>query len=170
MTQLMGLDHAFAFALEHGAWLEIDFEREPGVPYNPRPARIALILINDAKTKDLAALTAGVLATAHADLSLLREKLPEVPSTALELAILSLAEPELLIEQIAPHAGIVACALHLDRARHRHLVRDPEKLLLWRSFIEMTERYIALADRVSPELSVLLGAWMKRATDNERSE
>jgi len=168
MTQLMGLDEAFAFALEHGAWMELDFEREEGVPYNPRPARVALILINDAKTKDLSALTAGVLATAHPDLNLLREKLSVLPSAVTELAILALSEPELLIEQRAPHAGIVACALHLDRARHRHLVRDPEKLLQWKSFVETTERYQALADKVSPELGLLLAAWLRRARESEK--
>ncbi len=163
------IDSAFAFSMDNGGWLELDFDREPGVSFNPRPARVGLILLNDAKITDGAVLTAGVLATAHADLENMRGALPELPASIRELAILAHSEPELLEEMKDKAAGTVAVTLHLDRARHRHLVRDPEKLLQWRDFIDLTDRYTSLAERVCPQLAVLLGAWHRRATAGSAS-
>jgi len=157
------IDRAFAFSMDNGGWLELDFDREPGVSFNPRPARIGLILLNDAKVTDGVALTAGVLATAHADLELIRETLPELPPSIAELAILAQAEPEQLEAMEDEAAGTIAATLHLDRARHRHLVRDPEKLLQWEEFLHITDRYTALAERVCPRVAILLTAWYRRA-------
>ncbi len=158
------LDAAFAFSLEHGGWLEIDFERDENASFNPRPARVALILLRDAHIKDSEVLTAAMLATAHADLTHFRSTLTAIPARVCELAVLAQAEPEMLEAKGVPNAGKIAAALHLDRARHRHLARDPEKLLRWEQFIELTEQFTALADRVCPELAVFLSAWHRRAT------
>lgn len=158
------LDQAFGFALEHGGLTELDFEREEDVSFNPRPARVALILLRDAHIKESEVLTAAMLATAHADLTHFRSTLTAIPGRVCELAILAQAEPEILEEKASASAGKIAAALHLDRARHRHLARDPEKLLRWEEFIQLTEQFAALADRVSPELAVLLSAWHRRAT------
>ena len=62
------LDEAFGWAMQVGGEKELDFTRDPEVSFNPRPARIPLILIKDASRFGTDLLAASILSTAPGSL------------------------------------------------------------------------------------------------------
>lgn len=62
------LNEAFALVISSGALWERDFVRPHSASYNPRPARVALILIHDALEKRPEVLAAGMLCSLGSEL------------------------------------------------------------------------------------------------------
>lgn len=59
------LSNIFLSCMKQGGAEELDFTREPEVSYNPRPARVVHILINDLKVSDAEIVAAGMQACAQ---------------------------------------------------------------------------------------------------------
>lgn len=153
------LEAAFEYAIARGGREECDFVREPDVSFNPRAARIPLILINDAQCREERVLAAATLATAAPDTSLEGVFDDEL----IALATLSHRPPQaLLSSQPEGAASLIASALHLDRARHYHLAPGVSAER-WEEFLALTEDHIQLAERCSRPLHILLSAWCERA-------
>jgi len=55
----------YAEAMSNGGSKELDFAREAGVSFNPRPARVALIQLNEAEVLDLDTLKTNILHSSH---------------------------------------------------------------------------------------------------------
>lgn len=164
------LEVSFAHAVEKGGLTELDFTREEGVSFNPRPARVALILLSNAQVTDPEVIAAGMLASSDPldDLKHL-----EVAERARVLAHAALEPPE-VIASIDPairfEVAIVALALWLDRVRHLH--QSPDATIRWNEMLERTDCYITLAAQTSEPLHTLLLAWRERAAhgrDRQRS-
>lgn len=164
------LELSFTHAIEKGGLNELDFKREEGVSYNPRPARVALILLSNAQVADAEVIAAGMLASSDPldDLKHL-----EVAERARVLAHAALEAPEEIAKIDPPlrfEVAIVALALWLDRVRHLH--QSPSASTLWNEMVELTDRYIELAAQTSEPLHTLLLAWKERAAhgrDRQRS-
>ncbi|MFN8391450.1 MAG: hypothetical protein U0136_14275 [Bdellovibrionota bacterium] len=165
------LQKAFQFSVDNGGLLELDFTREPGVSYNPRPARVGLILLNDVRSRSLDQIIAGFFATSASDASALFTE----PSFAdpIRMASLALAAPESLLQAdtlVERAARDLALALHLDRARHRHQAPNAKSGAAWEQFLADTAAYVALAKESEHPLFQMLDHWYRRASHSRTRE
>lgn len=159
------LDYCFETAILHQGLEEIDFIREEGVSYNPRPARVALILINDAKIQDLQLISNSFLANIEKNkLENLKNEKSKIPEEFFQNALL--AKSPFFAENLRKEIKIISLALQLDRARHRHLSPRLNNKENWQEFLEENLKYIKLAKDLSPELYLLLEKWQERAERN----
>lgn len=159
------LDAAFNFSIQHGGRAELDFVREIGVSYNPRPARIGLILLKIAGITKSTVLAGGILATAHDSIAEAVELLPKdvvklARDSQLPTAVLFGKHLDGQAKDEPAFAAIIAVALHLDRARHIHM--GPAEASVWRNFLDETVQYVTLARWCSPPIAILLEAWTVR--------
>ncbi|MBL7661351.1 hypothetical protein JNK13_01230 [bacterium] len=139
--------------LNHGA-VEPDFSRDPGVSFNPRPARISLILINTVDISDLQSICAGMLACIPNLDSV--DKLPQRLSDAAAIAQASQL-PATAIK--LPEALIINAALFLDRARQSHRSSKQELPTL---LLEESKQILELITPLSSPLAALIQAWQQR--------
>lgn len=155
------LEKAFALSLERGGLFEIDFKREEGVSYNPRPARHCHILLSDCGVRDERTLEASLLASTW-ELNLFSTELfsfdADFPRSA------NLAEEAKQEQPVSANARLIRLAQLLDRARHVHLSKDPSKLEEVRQKVSF---YLELGKlepswRLNDKLFSLLHAWLKR--------
>lgn len=149
------LDAAFDFAIQHGGLDEVDFVREEGVSYNPRPARIALILLKDVQTDSFLTLAGGMLAAVPAALHLA----PRSCTDAAALAHRSALPPT---ELAGEPAAAIACAVFLDRARHLHQAASDRRRQIGETMLDQCKDYIRLAEHAAPGIAVLLTHWERR--------
>ena len=103
------LQDTFDFVIKNGGLEEIDFTREEGQSFNPRPARIAQIMIKDCSILSVEAIEASLLASIENSRS-------EISSQAIK--IINSIHIE---EKINQFSKALSLALILDRARHLHL-------------------------------------------------
>lgn len=148
------IDRAFAISMQHSGKEEIDFIREDGVSFNPRPARAALILIKDAKETSAVSIAAIVIASVYETTEDL-----EFDSAVLDLVKESLKDTTKIQSK---SAALIACSLWLDRARHLHQIAEENREKVWPSFLEMHKNYLELANKHSSSLHILLDAWERR--------
>ena len=159
------LDSCFNLALLHGGESEWDFSRAPDASYNPLPARVALILINDARIT-----RAEILATAMiASVCLKEEDLLTLRSfTEFKhvCALLNLVEqyPSCTMEnsEIERDIASIVAALWLDRARHIHLTPHQDKITIWEDFSEMITPIARDTTGARGNLHLLLSTWLER--------
>ena len=212
------LDLAFRFAMDRGGALEPDYTRPEGQSYNPRPARIGVILINDSGEKAVEVLLAGLIASAETG----EEKIDAILSEHFSSSVISIAKMaklsteerhrtlghsalghsalghsalghsslghsslghsslghsalseqpnqkgERLNEQ--KFATIIAGAIGLDRARHRHLAAN-ESGKTWSAFIKEIERLEIEVSSCSANLALFLKSWREKALRTARSQ
>lgn len=156
------MDYCFETAIHHQGLEEIDFKREDGVSYNPRPARVALILINDAKILDPQLISTSFLANIEKNkLVNLKNEENKIPKEFFQNALL--AKSPFFYENLRKEIKIISLALQLDRARHRHLSPRLNNKENWQEFLEENLKYIKLAKDLSPQLHLLLEEWQERA-------
>lgn len=160
--ELLTLGAALEVAMENGGGSELDFERVEGVSYNPRPARVALILIKDAGIQNMPVIAAALLASLDAKAfhaaNLERsfdEKIVTLASRSYE-NILDLSREN---TESSKNAVLIAAAHWLDRVRHLH---QSPKIELRHPMHEATKPYIEYVLAINPRLSELLDAWYKR--------
>lgn len=174
-------EQAFVAVVAANGELEQDFVRPPDVSFNPRPARLVLILLNDCGITDHQLLLAAMLC--GCDQETLKVELAGEPYQpfkrenvqALEILRLtqlcSISLPDSLgysgtaleshKEDIAaPVAAVfILLALLLDRLRHVHQAGDPE---LARAIATESLTANTIAERLSPKLASLISACQKR--------
>ncbi len=156
------LDYCFEMAIIHQGLEEIDFIREEGVSFNPRPARVALILINDAKIKDLQLISISFLANIkETSLEKLKDEKSNIPEEFFQDALH--AQSPFFYKNLKKEIKMISLALQLDRARHRHLSLQLNNKDNWHEFFEENLKYIELAKDLSPKLHLLLEKWQERA-------
>ncbi|MCB0322268.1 MAG: hypothetical protein KDD69_01810 [Bdellovibrionales bacterium] len=149
------IQQAYTYAIENGGGRECDFERDPEASYNPRPARIALILINNAEVREVDELQAALLATVPLPSS--SDGFSDLVRQWAQAAARITSEPSQADPCSVPPIRI-ALAHYLDRARHLHLA-PPER---WPEVTTAAAGHIALAATICPPLHVLIDAWYKR--------
>lgn len=181
------LDRVLNFTLANGGWEEVHFLRDPDTSYNPRPARVALILAIDAKRRSTAELAAAMLAAighgatencsvrSHSEYCPLF--LPEQESLFAECdSLLTIAElqPQLLLARIESTNGAnpeadeilagatIACAARLDLVRHFHQADAETRKSLEESIVSETKDYLQIARHCSIPLANLLNHWLMR--------
>jgi len=160
------LDEVFDYAIRNGGLEELDFCRDPEVSFNPRPARIALILVQDAGVSSTEVIAAGILASVWPSDNGAEELRESIALPVAELSRESHCNPLELIERSSKNevnfASIIATSLWLDRARHFHLSEKKNQALDAKEFLEQTESYIKLAESCSERLHTLLSSWFQR--------
>ena len=157
------IERCFSHAVECGGLQELDFVREEGVSFNPRPARVALILLNNAQVNDAEIVAAGILASSSPLDELKRLDVSERSRVLAHAAMGTPAEVIAIEPVIRFDVAVVALSLWLDRIRHLHQAADSEALGRWEEMLAETDRYIELAALTSAELHTLLIAWRERA-------
>ncbi len=150
------LAEALTFAINHGALTELDFVRETGISFNPRPARIGLILLNEAGVRRLDPLAAAALACVHRDEQ--SAALSNFPTEIWALALSSTAPPE----ELSGEAQLIALSALLDRARHLHLAPVNLRSELWPLVFTQVKSALPIAAQNSPHLGILLRTWAER--------
>jgi len=168
---LAPFEDALQFAISHGGLDEIDFKREPGVSYNPRPARVALILMDDLRVLEEEVLQAGICASIEATEFPITAALPKsLPAQVFRIA----ADAKCSFSELGVQDGNevlqVALALLLDRLRHLHLAPLPRLREVWpalESEVELAHR--RAIDIESPIVS-LLEHWQTRSLPKLREK
>lgn len=159
----------FHWCIEQGGLDELDFGREEGASYNPRPARVALILINDAASRDLTSVGAAIIAAGLEGSAFEPDgsQFQQLAEARAELAARPLAELVKLSDEDICEAGTIACCLWLDRARHLHLSQGQDRAL-WEWACEENNRARELATRYRLSLIPLLDNFGARAMSRGR--
>lgn len=149
------LDEAFTWCMQNGGIDEHDFIREAGVSFNPRPARVAIILMKEEGVQDLDILTAAVLSSCA-------DKIHNYDNASDEIKSLvsKSMQPASIILEYKP--AVIALANRLDRARQLHRCNLKDASIHWPKFLEENSDYLTLAEKHSKSLSILLSSWEKR--------
>jgi hypothetical protein len=164
------VERAFDAAGKLGAFNEIDFARAEGVSYNPRPARIAHIVMRDGGSSSASLVVAAILGCIPdpgvAD-RLAATLLPDELQGLLELARRPAHELLTSPAELVPEAALLALAHFLDRARHLHQA-DPQvsgasHQALWTHMLDEAKIYMRLAEKHSVSLYNLIEAWHTRS-------
>lgn len=162
------LDDIFPVVMAHGGEAELDFIRDPDVSFNPRPARIPLILIQNLETKNGVSLAAGILSCIDRLLDVSLPELEVSPLSGLVFEIAMCAQlPVAELEREAKKAGmqaaaVVALAQYLDRCRHLHQSNIPEKSERFAAVLENYPGFLRLSQRYGPAVEPILVAWYER--------
>lgn len=163
---------ALEISFASGGWHERDFTRKEGSSYNPRPARLALILL-DVGERRTVVLAAAVLLPALLERAELLNELLDEPHL-LDVAnggVLRDAASILRGEsrERCKHASAavrIAAAEQLDRARHLHLAdgtrsRCPAPAAV-AEVLERTVTLIGMTESLEPRIHRLLAHWYAR--------
>ena len=163
---------AFALAINSGGIKELDFERADGVSFNPWPARIALIVLNDAgETSPLAVLTAVLLPVLLCGGNFAPFTMPgaAILEQAAAAANLAAEAPEATLaaldrggDPIARVAAISQCAQHLDRIRHLHQADKGRLREVLPEVLASGEIVLKVASRVAPAIGARIKHWRMR--------
>lgn len=168
-SAVKAIEPLFSWAIAHGGFEELDFVRQPEVSYNPRPARLALIVINEGGSRKLEQIAGAVIAGASYGGTFEPDE-SAFQRVAAEIAYLAAAPireisrvPNALLHDVAT----VGCAVWLDRARHLHLgpVVDGD---LWRWASCENTAYLALARERAPLFVPVLETFGRRAEERSR--
>ena len=159
----------FLKTLEFGGLAEEDFDREPGASYNPRPARVALILIKDLKIAAADTIAAGILAAVSRScttesIELMTAEITNGKQVAqlAQDALLPLPQIEQLQEPLRTAAAAIAAAIFLDRMRHFHLTRTWRGASDRSGWLKQVEPYIRFSSQTAPLLTPFFQTWCDR--------
>ncbi len=163
---LVLFDDAFDAAVKANGMVEEDFEREEGASFNPRPARIALILINDGKVREVNTIASGIIfpseqsieTNSNKHFSALPEKILEVRNRARDL----LQNPESYKANESQAAATVVLASWLDRMRHLRIATAPLPAKSRDDLLQRTEKILTQFGTANSGIAFLLEVWMKR--------
>lgn len=142
------IESAFKYCIENDGLNEIDFIRPEGQSYNPRPARVALILINDCEQHDQELIISAILACS-------RLSNDKKANNALEICNYPSDNKNYQREE-----KLIALALHLDRARHFHLSPKYQESKL--EFHKLTKRILDIAGTECKKTTHLILHWLQR--------
>ena len=124
-SKLVALEAAYALSCAHSGLSESGVMRSDGASFNPRPARVAQIVLGESLLRDPDTIAAAILACS------------EIESSALQDSTLSRAWQLALQARrcaSAPHDApaetqAIALALILDKTRHLHMQKlQPQQL------------------------------------------
>lgn len=166
-TERKAVESFFLLAIQFGGLEELDYIREEGQSFNPRPARILSILIDQANQRSPLVLSAASVASVWSELP--PETQARIPSEVAEVAeqaahISRTIMTEEHSKRLKP-AILIALASYLDRARHLHLADAS----IWREVYEESTVYIDLAEEHCHPLHPLLVSWKLRFAKQQLS-
>jgi hypothetical protein len=138
------LEEAFRFAMEEGGADELDFTREEGASFNPRPARLAHILIHDGEVRDPAVIVEAILASVPGG---------KRPNSA--------ALPRRRLQTVE-ESSLIAAVRFLDRARHLHIAEKQGGKVDWEQHVRQGEQLVMAVREKAPRLSFVLASWCER--------
>ena len=150
---------AFLLSCQNGGLGEGTVRRTPGASFNPKPARICHILLNECRETRSEVLCAALLISSSAQ--------PPFPSSLAAAGEILEASRGLFDNQegIGAPAQRVALAHHLDVLRHAHMSAFSNEEQ--RRLVECSKNILAKSFR-HPEnerLYVLIEAWLNRQVD-----
>lgn len=164
----------FELAISQGGENEHDFLRTPEESFNPLPARVALILLDDAGVRSCDVLAAAMLFAVedahrtHRHCSGLSEQdcyhlgSDELLLRAATRVLLEDCRLASLLEESRYESRIIQAACWLDRARHIHLADPKVKAVAVRNFINTTPIVIERCTCPGEKLRTLLSHWHSR--------
>jgi len=156
------LAQAFEYSIKNGGLDELEFKRPDGQSYNPRPARIALILIESSAeitTQNLIACFFSCCRKQKKDHLPFKEAI-EISNKSL-LFLKSLKENEEYRKQ-SKDIILLAMSLHLDHARHLHLGELVKNTLENKAFCHVTEKLIIEAKEINTYFYQTMQHWLRR--------
>lgn len=145
-------DEIFKYCIENGGLTELDFVRPKDQSYNPRPARVALILLNESKQLDQSLLISAMLACVDNCQDPLSIEAKQISS-------------EIELKNYSRKAKLIALALHLDRIRHFHL--SPHHKAQRKNIHLLTKKILDLAGSECQRVNHLITHWLQR--DEQRN-
>ena len=167
----------FALALANSGRLEIDFQRSEGVSFNPRAARVALILMKDANEFSILALATTILSSIETvaressppppplDLPMLREALLLTAFDTDNLRCEFLNSPE---SPVSRSATLAVLCNHLDRLRHLHQAEDARLREVFPLIMKESDILLSFAAQVSAPLHDKISHWHLRVAPRLR--
>jgi hypothetical protein len=158
-AELDTLDWYFKIAIENSGLSELDYERDPEMSFNPRPARIALNLMQTVDVSETMTLCVGMLSTVWQQLG--ERLVAEIPDDVAALTREAVLPPPAQAageQHAASSVNFVRLALFLDRARHLHLASSERRV----EVLTQCSPYIELARELSPPVHMLLLHWHRR--------
>jgi hypothetical protein len=187
------IETCFNYSVSKSGTQELDFVREEGVSFNPRQARIGLLLINEADGLVADDIAAGILASSieagTVNLESHTIASGNGQSRAIDRFFLRAEDVEKFIGEAASASipkelcniikrlkdikddcsdpaltGILA-ALWIDRARHLHQSADSKRVEYIEDFRLTTELVLQLAQPFHNRLYLLLATWFERYFD-----
>lgn len=146
--------------LNHGL-KELDFERDPETSYNPRVARIPLILIKESKRFSADSVKASILYSAGD--SLLDDKAYRAIDNENIKHILSKSKLNIeklcALSQDSQLSIEIALSGQLDRLRHLHQAQHPQRLIASEVIHNEAPYWIKLAKQCNSLLFPLINHW-----------
>ncbi|MDD2942636.1 MAG: hypothetical protein PHC51_06685 [bacterium] len=161
------LCRVFTWALNNGGWLEHDFSRPAGQTFNPRPARVGIILINDlgADSQELleAGLASSVALPGDRALPGCELLLPQAAELVDDYQRFSIDDvSRLLATERGLGVAKVILANYLDRTRQIHRRQDEDRADYWRKVYQEREPYFRLAEHLGGVVENYLKQWLWR--------
>jgi hypothetical protein len=163
--------HAYELAAIHGGNNEIWFIREEGSSYNPRAARIAVILLQGSSDTSAEILCLGMLSSLliYPD-SVQRIENHDFPDNRIFQDFISLCnyfKADLNVKtQISPWYIKIYISLFIDKMRHVHL-SDGDISSLIRETIHEAEHYLHLSEKHFPYYKPYIDKWINRFSNHE---
>jgi hypothetical protein len=160
------INESYTLASTHGGNNEIWFTREKGVSFNPRAARIAVILLEGNRTTTPEYVALAVLSSllAYTDSSKYISSWNLSNTTLTEKFIMMQKEHAFTLkngnEPSAEFAEIYI-SLFIDKMRHVHLSRGDNSALI-RETLEECRYYIMLSAKYFPYYKPFITHWMNR--------
>lgn len=161
------LCRVFIWALDNGGWREHDFSRPEGQTFNPRAARVGIILINDLGANSTELLEAGLASSVAVPGDNEAPHCEFLSPLAAELLgyyrrFGSEDVSRLLGTEQGLNAARVILANYLDRTRQIHRREDADRARFWRQFYEEREPYFCLAEHLGGAVDNYLKQWLWR--------
>ncbi len=184
------IEVCFEFSVEESGTGELDFVREEGVSFNPRQARIPLILIKETSGRSADEVAAGILMSCleidsisgaavkktdtrapldtffmngqPLDALLQRARDAGVSAAACDIVRAVRRIREISGEDSDPQQSGILAALWLDRARHLHQAEAQSRETYLQDFRHVTELVMQLARPFHDRLYLLLTTWYER--------
>jgi hypothetical protein len=170
---------AYYLASELGGNIELDFVREEGVSFNPRSARVGVILTEGVPHPSIEQLTLGILSTllhkaGSFEISQISSQLSEdYKEKFLSLRACfeyiennSIEKEPLYNEESLTEFAQILLALFIDDMRHVHLapLESREEKIGW--YLKRAKTYENISKKYSPYYTPFIEKWVDRNNEN----
>lgn len=151
--EFLTLEKTFLFTLSNGGLKEIDFTRTEGQSFNPRPARMAQIVLKNSSLNSFKIINSSFLACIKDECDL---------TALIATKILEYERIPNDQNKIDEESKVISLALLLDRARHLHLSKEYLNEQFRKNFYTKVKTVLKISGSSNEKLNLLIGHWLKR--------
>jgi hypothetical protein len=153
------IELAYTIASENGGNNEIWFSRKEGVSFNPRAARIGIVLLEGEKKTSAEILCSGILSSLLYHMESYKNIILNYHSNFKYIA--DYLDTLNFSKKLHPDNAKVLISLFIDKMRHMHLC-SAEKEERIRKTLKEAEYYIEISEKFFPFYKPFIEHWIKR--------